>query len=222
MSLPGMEISFRPMTNDEFGWHVQAIRPHGWRKAVELAAIAYLATTLPLAVLFDHVPAIKSLELPTMIPYLACWIWFCILYAGNYPVDLFRPALLRELADRQIAMTLYHAVAAIKVEEFEDEGSNYFVLLRDGTVVFISGQYLYEAEEAGAFPCTEFVVGRTTVMQSSREFSTGGTPIPISCTLPPFPEEALGTPQVPFDSDIIPIPWKLLLAGHKLLPEPAE
>lgn len=63
----------------------------------------------------------------------------------------------------------YTATRAFNVEEFEDEGSIYFVELTDGRVLFLMGQYLYEYEpiddgpdnsQPRTFPCTEFTLRR--------------------------------------------------------------
>ena len=54
---------------------------------------------------------------------------------------------------------------AFGVEEFEDEGSHYFIELEDGGVLYLNGQYLYDYEPVGSkqprsFPCTEFTILR--------------------------------------------------------------
>lgn len=64
-------------------------------------------------------------------------------------------------AKNLIRREVYQARRAFQVDETEDEGSNYFVELADGRVLFISGQLLYEYEpdesgEPRRFPCTEF------------------------------------------------------------------
>ncbi|MGZ5545108.1 MAG: hypothetical protein ACXWIU_10570, partial [Limisphaerales bacterium] len=61
----------------------------------------------------------------------------------------------------------YEAMRAFQVEEFEDEGSQYFIQLKDGSTLFLCGQYLYDYEpvegslkQSRKFPCTEFVLLR--------------------------------------------------------------
>jgi hypothetical protein len=46
------------------------------------------------------------------------------------------------------------------MEEFEDLGVAYFVRTRKGDVHFLMGQYLYEAMDSGAFPCSELELVR--------------------------------------------------------------
>jgi hypothetical protein len=69
----------------------------------------------------------------------------------------------------QLLRETYHATRAFVVEEFEDEGSHYFIELADGRILYLSGQYLYDFEpisddpelnQPRRFPCTEFEVLR--------------------------------------------------------------
>jgi hypothetical protein len=59
----------------------------------------------------------------------------------------------------------YEVSDAIKVEEYEDLGPNYYLKLTSGQILFLSGQYLYEPEEGNRFPCTR--VRRTVAPHSS-------------------------------------------------------
>lgn len=63
----------------------------------------------------------------------------------------------------------FRAVRAFALEEFEDEGSHYYIELEDGRVLYLNGQYLYDFEpisddpdvnQPRKFPCTEFQVLR--------------------------------------------------------------
>jgi hypothetical protein len=51
-----------------------------------------------------------------------------------------------DLAAGVATLTTYEATDALRVEEFEDEGSQYYLKLADGRVLFLAGQYLYEYE----------------------------------------------------------------------------
>ena len=64
---------------------------------------------------------------------------------------------------------LYRARRAFSVEEWEDEGSHYFLELENGGTLYLNGQYLYEYEpiheekypeenQPRRFPCTEFAI----------------------------------------------------------------
>jgi hypothetical protein len=105
----------------------------------------------------------------------------------------------------------YHATRAFQVKEFSNEGSHYFVELRDGSVLYMNGHYLREYEplefddriaHEREFPCTEFTVRRRT----------DGTAVDVQCrgrvfepetVTPPFAEEDILEKTVPKDGDII-------------------
>jgi hypothetical protein len=95
--------------------------------------------------------------------------------------DLFRfktfEQQVRELEQAdQLVTTTYTAVRAFAAEEFEDEGSHYFLELVDGRVLFLTGQYLYETDPTDTdprrFPCTEFTL---------RHHRSEGHPVDIQC-----------------------------------------
>jgi hypothetical protein len=58
----------------------------------------------------------------------------------------------------------YRALRAFQMEEFEDEGSQYFLELENHSVLYLSGQFLYEYEPLNEkprrFPCTQFSIRR--------------------------------------------------------------
>ncbi len=87
-------------------------------------------------------------------------------------------------------------VDAIRVEEAEDEGSQYYLKLGDGRVAFLAGQYLYELEEDGAFPCRVVTVTRAPHSSVVLDAACTGEALAPSATRPPFSEEEYrrGTP----------------------------
>ncbi|HEX4351085.1 MAG TPA: hypothetical protein VH251_11890 [Verrucomicrobiae bacterium] len=101
----------------------------------------------------------------------------------------------------------YQAKRAFQVEEVEDEGVQYFIELRNGTVLFLCGQYLYDYEPADGdartkqprkFPCTEFSVLRHKQHGWIVDIEPGGTVLEPECEAPPF-----GGEEPPADGDII-------------------
>jgi len=106
----------------------------------------------------------------------------------------------------------YSAVRAFQVEEWEDEGSQYFVELDDKRVLFLCGQYLYEYEPADyeqppvprRFPCVEFEVFRHRSTKNALDIVCHGAVIEPEFTAPPFTEEEHEKNQVPKDGNIIP------------------
>jgi hypothetical protein len=86
----------------------------------------------------------------------------------------------------------YKARRAFEVEEFEDEGASFFIELLDGSVLFLSGQYLWDYDGKGKapqprrFPCSEFVVRRHVTEHWVAEVVCGGTVLEPECTSPPL------------------------------------
>lgn len=89
-------------------------------------------------------------------------------------------ALHRELAEGIAEVTTYEVVDAISVEEVEDEGSMYYLKLRDGRILFIAGQYLYDVEEDKRFPNTKFQAVRTPRTRQLIDFICLGDYLPAS------------------------------------------
>lgn len=66
----------------------------------------------------------------------------------------------------------FHATRAFQVEEYDDEGSHYFIEVDGGNVLYLSGQYLYDYDPIPdgdpdacprQFPCTDFILKRHKV-----------------------------------------------------------
>jgi hypothetical protein len=90
----------------------------------------------------------------------------------------FRPSfspksLAEQIADLErkglVIRQSFKAIRAFSVEEFDDEGSHYYIELDNGNVLYLSGQYLYDFEpitddpeinQERTFPCTEFEILR--------------------------------------------------------------
>ncbi|MCL1888067.1 MAG: hypothetical protein FWF96_04265 [Kiritimatiellaeota bacterium] len=90
----------------------------------------------------------------------------------------------------------FRAVRAFQVEEFEDEGSQYFIELEDGRVLFLVGQYMDghgPCEAWGnapatprAFPCVEFEVLRHRVEKYALDVACHGAVLEPECVAPSF------------------------------------
>jgi hypothetical protein len=66
----------------------------------------------------------------------------------------------RELAAGYVDCTTYTITDAVAVEQHEDEGLSYYLLLDDGRTLFLSGQYLDEPADDEDFPWAAFEVVR--------------------------------------------------------------
>ncbi|MDX9973992.1 MAG: hypothetical protein RBU21_13490 [FCB group bacterium] len=106
----------------------------------------------------------------------------------------------------------YEATRAFNVEEFEDEGSIYFVELKDGRVLFLMGQYLYEYEpiddgpdnsQPRTFPCTEFTLRRHRDEGYVYDIKCAGEVFEPEVTAPWLGEEVWQEGALPDDGEII-------------------
>jgi hypothetical protein len=106
-----------------------------------------------------------------------------------------------DLVRGRAEVTVYDVVDAIQVEESEDEGSTYYLKLANGAVLFLSGQYLYEAEEAKRFPSTRVVLTRAPASRTVLDLESVGTYLAPSSTRPPFSVQELRVRTAPDDGD---------------------
>jgi hypothetical protein len=105
----------------------------------------------------------------------------------------------------------YEATRAFEVGEFEDEGCQYFIELKNGSVLYLCGQYLYEYEpldrperkQSRKFPCTEFTVLRDKRHGWIVDIVCGGTVMEPECEAPPSLTADFGSDEAPGDGDII-------------------
>jgi len=123
--------------------------------------------------------------------------------------------------------TDFRATRSFGVEEFEDEGLHYYLELTDGTVLFLSGQYLYDYEpdpksnRPRSFPCTEFTV---------RRHKRDGYVVAIECRGEVLEPEVMAPPfntmdwehQVPSDGEILTDAPYETLKQHRAAPQPSH
>lgn len=121
--------------------------------------------------------------------------------------------LRQDLQGGEAEEVLYEAVDAIQVEETEDLGSNYYVRLDDGRVLFLSGQYLYESEEAQQFPSTRFTLVRTPHAGFFLDFRVSGSYLRPSTVRPRFTDQEYRTGVVPTDGDLLDLDFDILRQG---------
>ena len=121
--------------------------------------------------------------------------------------------LVKELQVQNLLTTeKFNPKRAFQVEEFEDEGSHYFVELEDGSVLFLSGQYLYEYETLKKgkevmhplrFPNTEFIIRRHSVKSYVIDVLCYGSVIEPEVVAPAFDTDDFGTNRIPEDGQVI-------------------
>jgi hypothetical protein len=120
---------------------------------------------------------------------------------------------IRQLQDQGLLTSAdFQARRAFAVEEFEDEGSHYFLELENGSVLYLNGQYLYDYEaidddaelnQPQRFPCSDFTIRRHQIEGYVAEIVCRGTPLVLEATMPPFVRAEFKQDRVPSDGQII-------------------
>lgn len=151
---------------------------------------------------------IGILPLVFLLTAFAVWL-FSPRHAGSGKTH---EEYIRELEEQGLILDEhYRATRAFAVEEFEDEGSTYYVELADGRVLFLQGQYLYDYEpieddpeynQPRTFPCTEFTLRRHREKGHIVDLLCAGRVFEPEITAPHFGEE-IYSPDFPQDGDII-------------------
>lgn len=102
---------------------------------------------------------------------------------------------------RQQGLLISEAFTArrtFQVEEYEDEGSHYFVELSDGRTLYLTGQYLYdfapieddpELNQPRRFPCTAFTILRHKEAGYVVDILCSGEVLEPELIAPPFTRE---------------------------------
>ena len=170
------------------------------------------------AVLFTFVIVLPWLGIrpPNIVAYFLVAVTFlfavfgaCILF--NRRSERWPFPSLEELENQGLVDSIrYHAKRAFQVEEFEDEGIHYYLELEDGSVLFLSGQYLYDYEpisddpefnQERRFPCTDFTVKRHKTGGYVLDIVTDGSVLEPEETMPPF--SGFRSVEVPEDGVVI-------------------
>jgi hypothetical protein len=123
-------------------------------------------------------------------------------------------ARIRKLEeDGLLIPQIFRARRAFQVDEFEDEGSHYFIELADGAVLFLTGQYLYDYEPLKgrtsttrpprSFPSTEFTIRRHKENGFAVDTSCQGGVIEPEVLAPCFDEEDFRKDLIPEDGAIL-------------------
>ncbi len=115
-----------------------------------------------------------------------------------------------DLSEGEVEIATFEVRDAIRIEEFEDEGSQYYLQLADGGVLFLGGQYLYDPEAEGRFPSTRVRTTRTCHSRTLLDIECLGTPLAVSTTRGHFDEAAHRSGAVPEDGQLLQIEFESL------------
>jgi hypothetical protein len=114
-----------------------------------------------------------------------------------------------DLQAQQLEEWRVHIIDALQVEEFDDEGSQFYLELEDGRVLFVMGQYLWDFEdddENPLFPNRELLITRLPYAGDIFDMTCLGEHFPPSATRPRFTQEEYTEKRVPEDGQILPGP----------------
>jgi hypothetical protein len=123
------------------------------------------------------------------------------LQPGVHPLGLYRP-----VADELLVSQSYVALRVFQVEEVEDEGLHYYLELDDGTVLFLSGDYLYD-DETPNFPCSRFTIRRHRDHGYVFDLQCDGEALQPEVVAPPFTADDHDHDRVPDDGTILTTPY---------------
>ena len=123
-------------------------------------------------------------------------------------------AYRRDLAQGVAEVQTFRVRECYRLAELEDEGSSYYLHLEDGSVLFLSGQYLYEPEEKKQFPCTEFDIVRAPDSRVLLGLVCRGLYLPPIKRLRAFSLAELRDGQAPEDGEIVRLQWEEVEASH--------
>lgn len=119
----------------------------------------------------------------------------------------------RELAAGYVNCTTYTITDAVAVEEHEDEGLSYYLLLDDGRTLFLSGQYLYAPADEDGFPWAVFEVVRVPIGGWVLRMVRHGPTLTPSHRRAPFSDAEYASGAVPPDGTIAPRDFEGLKAS---------
>jgi len=100
-------------------------------------------------------------------------------------------------------VSTFDATDAVAVKELEDEGLHYYLAVGDGKTLFLSGQYLYEYEDAKQFPSTRLQIVRSSKTRMLFDLMPQGRYLPPSHTLSAFTKADYENDRIPCDGDIL-------------------
>ena len=108
----------------------------------------------------------------------------------------------RDLAAGYVNCATYTITDAVAIEEHEDEGLSYYLLLDDGRTLYLSGQYLHEPADEGGFPWAAFEVVRVPIGGWVLRMARHGPALTPSHARAPFSDAEHASGAVPADGTI--------------------
>jgi len=191
------------MTDEERAMlHEPPLKLFGWWSGIVSAACVFALTFLVVLLSAAFLPyvvvvrgAVGAGTLATVVTYV--WIQRRERAKLRHVTDL----VARESAAGYVRSEVYAVTDAVAVEEQEDEGLSYYLLLDDGRTLFLSGQYLYGPADEG-FPWESFEIVRVPYEGWVLRVVPLGPRVTPCGTRSPFTEDERKSGTVPEDGTI--------------------
>ena len=205
-----MDETLRPLTahEREILERLRTSRPAGGARFA-----AFLAFLVSLGLFLILSPASWQIGVRSLAPVAAALVVAVVVFTRMRARERrsdWTDRLARDLAGGVARVSTYRVEDAIQVEEFEDEGSSWYLKLDDGRVAFLTGQYLYEVEESGAFPSAVVSVTRAPESAIVFEVRCEGTSLSASGRTPHFTTSDYDQGRVPEDGALVAVEWESL------------
>ena len=196
----------RRMTEEERALLLELLEPprqlFGWWTGIVSALCTFALVFLVVLLSAAFLPYIVVVRAALATATLASVGWYVWIQRRERMMLRFAADLARrENAAGHVHSTIYVIRDAVAVEEYEDEGRSFFLLLDEGGTLFLSGQYLYEPVENG-FPWESFEIVRVVSGGWVLRVVPLGARVTPSRTRGPFSGHELESGAVPADGTI--------------------
>jgi hypothetical protein len=221
-----MQSAIRPMTEEEVerlgtlagaafrapSWIAALVTGTGIWLALLLGAARVLPRPSPVAGLwFIHILLIVCLS--------GAFLYFRRRSRAAYERDLaaLRACYAGDLHALQLEEWRVRIVAALQVEEFDDEGAQFYLELEDGRVLFVMGQYLWDDDdESPRFPSRELLITRLLHAGDIFDMKYLGEYFSPSAERARFTSEEYADRRVPRDGQILPGPLSRYMVDREV------
>ena len=133
----------------------------------------------------------------------AAGLWFQLYFRRvSRRARAYDPTSRGEVDLSQVDEVTFDVVGAVEVAELEDEGRHFYLSLRDGRTVFLSGQYLYDEVKSQRFPAERVTVVRAPSTRTVIGLRTSGAYLAPREKRPAFTLDDVEAGRVPEDGTV--------------------
>jgi len=192
----------RPLTEEEKGY-LLAYAPSVFKALwppLASGAFFFLLLSIPILLFGKYSTAARPFQ-PVL--FGAAAVWVLIQMVRFYNDERNRSRDVRDdLLRGEAEVRQYSAVAAIRVEETEDEGTGFFIQLSDGKILYLRGQQFYDLEDQRRFPNDRFECVVAPTSKWPLGFECTGDYLPVSYSRSAFTSSDVKRDLTPCDGDL--------------------